>query len=526
MSKILIKNSTVYDGSGTAPFNADILIKDDKIIQIGNLAEISNAYVIDGSNLASAPGFIDTHTHSDSALLHNPSHEHSLKQGVTTEILGQDGLSYAQLSKKNYILNSEYLSGLLGSPPQNLDMSSVNNFKSHYHNKVSVNTAYCIAHGAIRLESVGFKDTPLIDINLQNAKTLIRDGMDQGAVGMATGMSYFPNAWSDTKELIELCKVVAEKDGVYVTHLRDKNTDRAFGGGWVKEALEISRRSGVKLHFSHYRTDKHTAGNISNKMELIDLAISEGLDITLELYPYPTGSTFPLSFLPSYAHENGIPGVMKLLSTNSSKSELAHYLDNEFTGPIDEAIISYAPTIPTLEGKSLVYIAKENGTSLGMTICNLLLETRCQLGYWGTPPKNISTWNQINIDIMNLLSRDDYMVGSDSIPLGRYPHPRAYGTFPRIIGRFQRKYNVMKLEETIQRITDNPAQRFKLTNRGRIKKGYFADIVLFDPETIIDNSTYDDPKQYPTGIPYVIVNGEIAIEKGTVRNSTSGRAIP
>ena len=526
MSKILIKNSTLYDGSGTAPFNADILIKDDKIIQIGNLGEISNAYVIDGSNLASSPGFIDTHTHSDSALLHNPSHEHSLKQGVTTEILGQDGLSYAQLSKKNYILNSEYLSGLLGSPPQNLDMSSVRHFKSHYHNKVSVNTAYCIAHGAIRLESVGFRDVPLINSDLENAKSLIREGMDQGAIGMATGMSYFPNAWSDTKELIELCKVVAEKNGVYVTHLRDKNTDRAFGGGWVREALEISRRSGVKLHFSHYRTDKNTAGNIKSKMNLINSAIEEGLDITLELYPYPTGSTFPLSFLPSYAHENGIPGVMKLLSDTSERNKLVDYLDNEFKGPIDEAILSHVPTIPELEGKALLDISKEAQTSLGMTICNLLLETKCQIGYWGTPPTNVSTWNQINLDIVHLLSRDDYMVGSDSIPLGKYPHPRAYGTFPRIIGRFQRKFNIMKLEETIQRITNNPAKRFNLTGRGLIKEGYFADIVLFDPKTVIDNSTYDDPKQYPTGIPYVIVNGKIAVEKTQIKNVTSGRAIP
>ena len=528
MEKILIKNSTIYDGTGAHPFQSDILIQNGKILSIGNLKELSDTYVIDGSGLALSPGFIDTHTHSDSKILNDTAHEHSLRQGVTTEILGQDGLSYAPLSPKNYRLNSEYLSGLLGNPPKNIDMSSVEKFRSHYDSKVSINTAYCVPHGAIRLESVGFKDLPLTGNALETAKNLVKESMDQGAVGMATGMSYFPNAWSDTQELIELCKIVKEKDGVYVTHLRDKNVDRAFGGGWVKEAIEIARKSGVKIHFSHYRTDKNTAGNIEAKMHLIDEGIREGLDITLELYPYPTGSTFPLSFLPSYAHENGIPGVIGLLSDKSKKIELADYLDNDFktsTGPIGEVILSYIPKFPELEGDSLVNIAKKRGETVGMALCNLLLETKCQIGYWAMPPDE-KTWDQINLDIVKLLSRKDYMVGSDSIPLGSYPHPRAYGTFPRIIGRFQRKYNYMQLSETIQRITENPAKRFKLNKRGAIKEGYFADIVIFDSDTVIDNATYENPKQYPSGIHYVIVNGKIAIEKGELKSSNSGKAIP
>ena len=319
ISDILIRNCKIYDGTGASPSLGDILIKGDRIEAVGRFEDIEGSRIIDARGMAASPGFIDTHTHSDGKLLENPQHANSLRQGVTTEILGQDGLSYAPLSKENYLANRKYLSGILGLPPTDLDMSSVSSFKSHYHNKVSINTAYCIAHGAIRLEAVGFEDTPLTGTHLKKAKDLIRQGMEDGAVGLATGMSYFPNAWSDTQELIELCKVVAEYQGVYVTHLRDKNTDRAFGGGGVAEALEIGRRSGVKVHFSHFRTNEGNAGQVQGQTELIDKAIIEGVDVSLELYPYPTGSTFPLSFLPSYAHEGGQDAVMNRLSDSAER---------------------------------------------------------------------------------------------------------------------------------------------------------------------------------------------------------------
>ena len=526
MPDLYIRNCTIYDGTGLPPTSGNILVKNDRIEAVGDLGEVSGARTIDGTGLAASPGFIDTHTHSDGSLLENPQHANSLRQGVTTEILGQDGLSYAPLSKENYLANRTYLSGILGLPSAELDMSSVASFKSHYHNKVSINTAYCIAHGAIRLETVGFEDVPLTGTNLDKAKDLIRRGMEDGAVGLATGMSYFPNAWSDTEELIELCKVVAEYQGVYVTHLRDKNTDRAFGDGGVPEALEIGRKSGVKVHFSHFRTDEGTAGQVQARTALIDEAIKEGVDVSLELYPYPTGSTFPLSFLPSYAHEGGLEAVMDRLRDPDERKRLSDYLDNDYPRPIHDAVFSYVPINQELEGMSLPQAASLRGKSLGETLCEILFENEGQVGYWGSPPVSISIWDQINRDAMELLSRPDYMVGSDSIPLGSNPHPRAYGTFPRIIGRFQRKYNVMKLEQTIQRLTDNPARRFGLESRGRIKPGYFADIVLFNPDSIIDNSTYDDPAQYPTGIPYVIVNGNIAVDNEICTGNFSGRAIP
>ena len=394
MTSILIKSPMIYDGTGAPPFVSDILIKNDKIECISNIESTSDRLVIEANGLAASPGFIDTHTHSDGALLNIPQHAHSLRQGVTTEILGQDGLSYAPLSRENYLLNRRYLSGILGLPPKNLDMSSVTAFRENYDRKVSINTAYCIAHGAIRLETVGFNDKPLRDTSLGKAKELVRRGMEEGAVGLATGMSYFPNAWSDTEEIIELCSVVAEFGGVYVTHLRDKNIDRGFGGGGITEALEISKRSGVKLHFSHFRTDENTAGEVSNRIEEIDQAISEGVDVSLELYPYPTGSTFPLSFFPSYAHEGGLAGLLEKLRNPNEKNLLADYLDNDSPRPINDAVFSYVAKAPKYEGISLTRIAKEREVSLGTTICDILLENEGEVGYWGSPPLSVAVWNK------------------------------------------------------------------------------------------------------------------------------------
>ena len=326
MFDVVILGGSVVDGTGAPAYRADVGIKGETIAEIGDLSQAQARRVINAAGLTVSPGFIDTHAHSDGILLIDPQHADGLRQGITTEILGQDGLSYAPLSPENYRMNRRYLAGILGEPPEDLDMSSVAAFRSHYHKKTAINTAYCIPHGAIRLETVGFYDKPLVGDALEKGKQLIREGMEQGAVGLATGMSYFPNAWSDTDELVELCKVVAEYGGVYVTHLRDVNTERGFGGGDVPEALEIGRRSGVKVHFSHYRTHPESAGKVAERVELIDKAKAEGVDCTLELYPYPTGSSYPIRYLPSEVNNGGPEALMERLRDPEERQRMLEYM--------------------------------------------------------------------------------------------------------------------------------------------------------------------------------------------------------
>ena len=536
MFDVVILGGTVVDGTGTQSRRADVGIVGETVEAIGDLPASVARRVIDATGLVVSPGFIDTHAHSDGALLIDPQHANGLRQGITTEILGQDGLSYAPLSAGNYKVYRRYLAGLLGEPPEDLDMSSVAAFRSHYHKKVSINTAYCVAHGAVRLECLGFRDLPLIGEPLQKTKGLIRDGIEQGAVGFATGMSYFPNSWSDTEEMVELCKVAHEAGGAYVTHLRNVNTDRAFGGGGVPEALEIGRRSGVRVHFSHYRTGPDDAGQVDARMELIDRAKADGVDCSLELYPYPTGSSYPLSFLPSYAHEGGPDAIMRRLKDSGERRKLIDYLDNDYMRrspgsgtrltALEEAVFTSLPKNRELEGMGLRDVAQRRGVSMGEALCDVLLEEDMRVTFCGTPPDSVAIWRRVSRDCLELLSRPDYMVGSDAIPLGSLPHPRAYGTFPRLLGRLRRSFGVLSLEQMVQRMTDNPARRFGLTKRGRIEEGYYADLVVFDAEHITDNATYDDPCQFPTGIPFVLVNGQVAVDQERCTGVLAGHAVP
>ena len=515
------------DGSGRRRFRADVGVSDDRIEALGDLSGVDARRVVNATGLMVCPGFIDTHAHSDGVLLLDPQHANGLRQGITTEILGQDGLSYAPMSAENYRTYRRYLSGILGEPPEDLDMSSVGAFRSHYDGKVSINTAYNIAHGAIRLECVGFRDVPLRGDALAKALDLVRQGMEQGAVGFATGMSYHPNAWSDTDELVAICEVVAEYGGVYTTHLRDVNTDRGFGGGGVPEALEIGRRAGVKVHFSHYRTDASNAGQVSERMELIDEAKAQGVDCTLELYPYPTGSSFPLSFLPSADHEGGPDEIMRRLSDRRRRPRLVRELKANPRRTLQDAVLTYMKVNKELEGMSLPDVARQRGDEdVAETLLDLLLEEDGQICYRGAPPDSVRVWEQISRDAMEFLARPDFMVGSDAIPIGSMPHPRAYGCFPRFLGRLRRKHPIISLEQTVQRMTDNAAQRFGLTDRGRIERGRYADIVVFDAERVIDNATYDDPVQFPTGIPFVLVNGQVAVDSERCTGAMAGRAVP
>ncbi len=528
MFDVVIRGGTVVDGTGAPPFRADVGVAGERIEAVGDLSAADAARVLDASGMAVSPGFIDTHAHSDGALLLDPQHASGLRQGITTEFLGQDGLSYAPLSADNYRMYRRYLSGLLGLPPGDLDMSSVEAFRSHYHRRCAINTAYCVAHGAIRIETLGFTDTPLLGDDLARAKRLVAESIGQGAVAFSTGMSYFPNCWSTTDELVELCGAAHEAGGLYVTHLRDVHTERGYGGGGVEEALEIGRRSGVRVHFSHFRTNPEDVGVITaaEKIAPIDAA-KDQVDSSLELYPYPIGSSFTVMVLHSVSQEGGADEILARLAEPEQRRMVVDGINAYDARPLDQMVFTHLPRHPELEGMSLFDIARIDGRTAGDVVCDLLLSEGLEVGYRGAPPTSVAITRTLARDQMELLARPDYMVGSDQIPVGGLPHPRAYGTFPRFLGRLRRQMpDVMSLETMVQRMTDNPARRFGLTGRGRIQEGYFADVVVFDPDTVIDTATFEDPMHHPVGIPHVLVNGAIAVEDGECTGVMAGQAVP
>lgn len=526
MFDVLITGGTVVDGTGRSGYRGDIGISGEKIDAIGDLSQAQARHVVDATGHVVSPGFIDTHVHSDAVLLTDGQHSQGLRQGITTEILGQDGLSYVPASPENYRMYNHYLSGILGRAPDDLDMSTVEAFRANYHHKTAVNVVTNIAHGALRVETCGMRDVPMTGDRLEHAKRLVREGMEQGAVGLATGMSYHPQAWCTTDELVELCRVVAEFGGVYTTHLRNVNPERGFGGGGVPEALEIGRRSGVKVHFSHTRTAADNAGQVDALMRQFDDARDEGIDLTLELYPYPTGSSFVLSNLPSQAHNGGPAEIAERLRDPEQRAAIAEHIETSDARVVKEFVYSHMPLTPELEGLSVPTIAARRGKGMGEATIDLLLENDLGIGFWGVPPADPVVWRQVSRDAVELLSRPDYMVGSDSIHVGGHPHPRAWGTFPRFLGRLRRQFPIMSLEAMVQRMTDNPARRFGLTRRGRLEEGYFADVVVFDADRVMDTATYDDPAQYPVGIPFVIVNGRVSVDHERCTGVMAGQAIP
>jgi N-acyl-D-amino-acid deacylase len=528
MFDIVIGGGTVVDGTEAPASRADVGISGDRIQAIGDLSRSETRRFIDATGLTVSPGFIDTHTHSEGDLLVNPQHANGLRQGITTELLGIDGMSYAPLSPGNYLTYRHWLSGLLGDPPEDLDMSSVAAFRANYHEKVAINTAYLVPNGTVRLEVLGFHDLPLAGQAMEDAKRLVQEGIEQGAAGFSTGSSYYPGPWSSTDELVEICEVVRDAGGVYMCEPRRANPERAFGAGGVAEALEIARRSGVRLHLAHYRTDPKTAGKVQEHMELVDQAKAEGVDVTLDIYPYPSGSTIPISFLPSYAQSGGPEAILRRLRDPVERKRIVGYLETEFYyyRSLDEMVFSYLPGNEELEGMSVPDIAAERGVSMGEVICDLLLEENLRVGYTMPPPASVALWRRVSRDSMELLARPDYMVCSDITPAGSMCHPRSYGAFPRFLGRLRRQFGGISLEGMVHRMTDRPARRFGLEGRGRIEKGYYADVTVFDAEHVIDTATYDDPRQFPIGIPYVLVNGRVAVDSERCTGVMAGRAVP
>ena len=527
MADLILRGGTLIDGSGAPAVRADVAIDGDRISAVGDLSGMSAAREIDASGLTVSPGFIDTHAHSDGVLLREPIHAHGLLQGVTTEFITQDGLSYALLSDENLDSYGRYIAGLYGPPPIDLDVSTMDAFRAHYDGK-GCNVAVLAPHGPVRLESVGFEDAPLEGAGLSTAERMVAEAMEQGATGFSTGLSYYPNSYSDTEELVALNRVVAAYGGVYVTHIRNHNDDRAPDGSGIVEAMNIGRRSGVKVHISHYRTFPSNAGDIDSIMSEVDRAKADGVDVTLECYPYAAAATVPGYFLRGECHVGGVDRLLERLGDPAWRNRLVDSLEHLFPGRNDLAAWTWigAERLKHLEGVSFADAAALMGTSVSEMTLTVMQESGLRCGFRDGLPSSASLVRQVEADVIALLSRDDYMVGSDGIPFDEgVPHPRAYGTFPRVLGRLRRRLGV-SLEHLVRGMTSLPARRFGLPDRGVVAEGQFADLVAFDAEQMIDTADFNDPRTPPAGIPFVIVNGQIAVDGGRSTGVLAGRSIP
>ena len=325
----------------------------------------------------------------------------------------------------------------------------------------------------VRLEAVGFRDVPLSGESMATARRLVAEGLGQGAVGLSMGSAYYPGPWFTTGELVELCEVVAEHGAVFMCEPRRANPERAFAGGGVEEAIEIARRSGAKLHLAHFRTSAEDAGRVDELMEPVDRAKALGVDITLDIYPYPTGSSIPVSFLPAWAQEGGPDEILDRLEDAALRDRIVEHIEGgtELPAVLEDGVLTFVCGAPELEGLTFADVAAMRGRSPARAICELLVETDLAIGWLVAPPRSAGLWRQVSSDCMALLAREDYMVCSDHTPAGSMPHPRCHGAFPRILGRLRRQFGDLTVEQVVQPHDRSPGPALRPDGQGSNSRG-------------------------------------------------------
>jgi N-acyl-D-amino-acid deacylase len=529
MTRTLLAGATIYDGTGSEPFAGDVLMDDGWITGVGDLEGTSAAAadeVIDLAGLALAPGFIDVHTHSDFApFLPERDSElrlATLRQGVTTEICGNCGFSpFPTLPEWRGIV-TRHLWSLFGERAKSYD--TLAEYEADLAERpLYTNLAVLVGHGTIRAGTMGFENRPADRDELRIMERLLADALDQGAVGLSSGLIYPPGLYAPPSELERLAGVAARYGRPYTTHMRDE-ADRVLDA--IDEALQVARRTGVTLQISHHKVaGRRNWGRSQVTLAQIQRARAAGVDVTLDGYPYLAGSTLLRALLPPWANEGGVDALLERLGTPNARRHLARdyatglpgWQDLATAAGWDNIAVASAPRNRHFEGRRIADLAREHDVSSVEFVCDLLLAEDATV--------SIVAHMMDEQDVRQILAFPETMIGSDGLPIAGKPHPRWAGTFVRILGKYARREGIFSLTEALRKMTSAAADRFGLVDRGRIAVGLAADLVVFDASTVDDCATYDDPLEHPNGVRDVFVNGVQALRDGEPTSARSGRII-
>jgi N-acyl-D-amino-acid deacylase len=515
---LIIKNGLIIDGSGSPGFYGAAGVEGETVhILRGDVASVEAHKTIDATGEVVCPGFIDMHAHSGLVMLAEPLHEPKVRQGVTTELIGIDGNSYAPfLNHEDFLRFVELNSGLDGNPPLPGKWSTVAEYLSMFDNKVSLNVAYIIGNSPLRIAAVGWEDRPASGSDLENMTALLREGMEEGAYGLSTGLDYPPGSYASTQELIELSKEAARLGGIYHTHVRNQLGDRYLDP--LKEAIDIGRQGGIPCHITHLSQRKGRPGGAEQILELVEKSRAEGLDVTFDMFPSLYGSTRLTILFPQWTMDGG-PGRQKeVLRSPEDRKRLKDEIEARGVSYDDTWLTHFKrPHNHKFEGKSITEAAGLMGKDEVDTMCDLLLDEDLQVCFVVAGTNGMTLPKFIN----HTLS----MIGSDGVLLGEYPSPRTYGTFPTVLGEFVREEKGMSLPNAIRKMTSFPAQRLGIPDRGILRDGFKADMVVFNPRTVKSPATRTQPKLFPIGIDYVVINGQVVVEGGQHTGSLAGRAL-
>lgn len=495
---LLILNGTVYDGTLDDPALMDVGVRGDQIIALGSLSDNTASRVIDATGLAVSPGFIDLHAHLEPIFSLSDCESH-VRQGVTTSLGGPDG--------RGPIPFGAYLDSL----------AQVG---------VGMNVGFLVGHNTVRKAVMNLDNRAPTSEELDKMKLLVSKAMDEGAFGISTGLKYLPGNFSKVDEVIELSKEASQKGGIYTSHLRDEGLEVIAS---VEEAITISEKAAIPVILTHHKViGKPMWGKSNETLALVDQARERGLDIQIDQYPYNASYTGISVLIPSWARAGGNEEFKKRLEDPQLRERIKkgivfNILNDRGGDDLDRVQFAKVSWMPELEGKTLKYWCTLKG--LEPTTENgaeLVIEAQVKGG------ASCIFHAMDEADVVNIMKHPQTMIASDGrlVKLGDgHPHPRWYGTFPRVLGRYVRERNVLQLKEALHKMTYLPAQALGLKNRGLIREGYKADLTLFDPKTVLDKATFEKPHQYSEGIEYVVVNGRLAVDQGVFKPIKSGTVL-
>jgi N-acyl-D-aspartate/D-glutamate deacylase len=534
---VVISGGRVYDGTGNPWFWADLGIKDGRISALVRVGPGGGAsplagkapVTINAAGQAVSPGFIDTHSHSDLPLLVNPTADSKIMQGITTEVIGQCGSTLAPLTERSLEPVRSMLRGPLAEKVQ-IDWRSYGEYLDRVERGgTSVNVAGLVGHGPVRIAAMGFEQRRPTKDELSAMCDLVRGSIEEGAFGWSTGLIYTPGSYSESPELVALGKAAGEAGGIYFTHMRSEG-EGLFGA--VAEALEIGRRGRLPVHIAHLKAAGASQGKGPELLAALERGRAEGIDVTADQYPYIAGSTGLAALLPPWAHEGGRDKMVERLKDPARRAQMRADMqrslpgwDNDFRAvPWTHVMISGCEE-RSHQGKRVQEIADSlGGKDPYDTVFDILAET--------DPATGMIVFMMHEDDVRLVMGCDLVMVGTDasgispSGPWGQTkPHPRSYGTFPRILGRYVREQGVLTLQQAVRKMTSAGANRLGLSDRGQIRQGWWADLVVFDSATVCDRATFLEPHQFPAGINYVLVNGQVAVDGGVHTGRLGGKVL-
>jgi N-acyl-D-amino-acid deacylase len=523
---ILIRGGLLFDGTGAPGRPGDLAVRDGRIVAIGPTLAHSAAKVIDAAGLAVAPGFIDIKTHSDFTLPINPTADSKVRQGVTTEIIGHCGFSVAPALPGKVELLRDYLSP--SAPWLPFRELSFPDYLDTFP-PTAVNAGMLVGHNTLRLMVMGMDARPPNAGELDAMIALLEDALAAGALGLSSGLFTAPGSYAEPAELIALCNVVKRHNGAYFTHLRDESNKVIEA---VEEALAVAGACGIHVEIVHFKcSGTDNWGKTTRALEMIAAARERGLDVDCDFYPYTAGSNPLKNILPQWVQAGGVPAMLGRLTLNETRERIRHDvardgLNNWGRIPSWECVrISVSPNTPQYAGRTIAELAAERNQDPIDRLCDYLIEDR------GATRVLVTSISED--DVLALVRSPSALVGSDGNCIADHgvvsqgmPHPRFYGTFPKIVSRYVGEQNALPLERAIHKMTGATARALKLKDRGLLREGFGADIAIFDPEDFRDQATYHSPHQYPTGQrTTVLVNGTIVVENAVHTGALAGKVL-